>query len=108
MWCCWSPSTARYLASYIEEFLAGSASMRQAASLSTLERKPLIVLTADTGHDAEWQAAQQGMAKLSTNSLHSVAHASHTSLLHDEAHSAAASRAIRDVVASVRTSRPLG
>ena len=48
------------------------------------------------------------MATLSTNSLHRVADATtHASLLDDEADSAAASQAIRDVVVSVRTSRPL-
>ena len=47
------------------------------------------------------------MAGLSTNSLHRVAHATHASLVDQEADSAIASRAIRDVAASVRTSRPL-
>jgi hypothetical protein len=47
------------------------------------------------------------MAKLSTNSLHRHAAATHDSLVSDEADSAAASQAITDVVASVRTSRPL-
>jgi hypothetical protein len=45
---------------------------------------------------------------LSTNSSHRVAKATtHESLLYDEADSAAASQAIHDVVASVRTSQPL-
>ena len=47
------------------------------------------------------------MATLSTNSLHRHANATHASLLDDEADSAAASQAIRDVVAAVRTSQPL-
>jgi hypothetical protein len=82
--------------------------MQQASSLTNLDGKPLIVLTADTGHDAKWQSAQDQMAKLSTNSLHRVAKATtHQSLTEDEADSAAASQAIRDVVASIRTSQPL-
>jgi len=82
--------------------------MQQAASLTDLNGKPLIVLTADTGNAAGWQQAQDRMATLSTNSLHRVANATtHASILDDEAGSAAASRAIRDVVASVRTSRLL-
>ena len=40
-------STARDLGSFIEEFLEGSASVQQAASLTDLGGKPLIVLTAD-------------------------------------------------------------
>ena len=100
-------STARHLHSYLQEVLSGSASVRQAASLTALDGKPLIVLTADTGHDASWQAAQAQMVGLSSNSLHRIAHATHASLVDDETDSAAASRAIRDVVAAVRTSRPL-
>jgi pimeloyl-ACP methyl ester carboxylesterase len=101
-------SSARHLASWLEEFREGSRSMQQASSLTNLDGKPLIVLTADTGHDAKWQSAQDQMAKLSTNSLHRVAKdTTHQSLTEDEADSAAASQAIRDVVASVRTSQPL-
>jgi pimeloyl-ACP methyl ester carboxylesterase len=101
-------STARHLASWIEEVLAASASAHQASLLTDLDGKPLIVLTADTGNDAKWQSAQEHMATLSTNSLHRVAHdTTHQSLLDDEADSAAASQAIHDVVASVRSSQPL-
>ena len=77
--------------------------------LDSLNGNPLIVLTADTGHHAKWQSAQEHMATLSTNSVHRVVHdTTHQSLLDDEADSAAASKAIHDVVASVRTSQPLG
>jgi hypothetical protein len=48
------------------------------------------------------------MATLSTNSLHRVAHdTTHQSLLDDEVDSAAASKAIHDVVTAVRTSHRL-
>ena len=102
-------STARHLASFIKEYLAdANTSMLQASSLTTLDGKPLIVLTADEGKsDPEWQTKQDRMATLSTNSLHRHADATHESLLDDEADSAAASQAIRDVVDAVRTSRPL-
>jgi pimeloyl-ACP methyl ester carboxylesterase len=101
-------STARYLGSFIEEFVEANTSVQQAASLTNLNDKPLIVLTADTGNAAGWQQAQDQMAALSTNSSHRVAKATtHESLLYDEADSAAASQAIHDLVASVRTSRPL-
>ena len=101
-------ATARHLASWIEELLAASASANQASLLTDLDGKPLIVLTADTGNDAKWQPAQEHMATLSTNSVHRVAHdTTHQSLLDDEADSAAASKAIHDVVVAVRTSQPL-
>jgi pimeloyl-ACP methyl ester carboxylesterase len=101
-------STDRNLGSYIEEFLEGNRSTQQAASLTNLNGKPLIVLTADEGNDDKWQSKQDHMATLSTNSLHRHANATHESLLDDETDSAAASQAIRDVIAAVRTARPLG
>jgi pimeloyl-ACP methyl ester carboxylesterase len=100
-------STARDLSSFLEESLQGGASVQQAAALTDLGAKPLVVLTADTGHDADWQAAQEHLATLSTNSLHRTAHATHQSLVGDQADSAAAGQAIHDVVTAVRTSDPL-
>jgi pimeloyl-ACP methyl ester carboxylesterase len=101
-------STDRNLASYIEEFVEANRSMQQAAALTNLNGKPLIVLTADTGNAAGWQEKQDHMATMSTNSLHRVANATtHESLIGDETDSAAASQAIHDVVASVRTGSPL-
>jgi hypothetical protein len=82
--------------------------MQQASALTNLNGKPLIVLTADEGiNDDQWQSKQDHMARLSTNSLHRHANATHDSLISDEADAAAASQAIHDVVAAVRTSRPL-
>jgi hypothetical protein len=53
-------------------------------------------------------AAQDKLATLSTKSRHDVvAEATHASLVLNETDAAAASQAIRDVVAAVRTSRPL-
>ena len=100
-------STADDLGSFVEEFLEGDASMHQAATLTTLGGRPLVVLTATAGSDAAWEAAQDRMAALSTNSSHRHSGASHGSLVGDEAESAAASQAIRDLVASVRAARPL-
>jgi pimeloyl-ACP methyl ester carboxylesterase len=101
-------STAPYLASWIEEFVAANTSMQQAAALTNLDDKPLVVLTADTGNAAGWQQKQDKMATLSTNSSHRVAKATtHASLLYDETDSGAASQAIHDVIESVRTSRLL-
>ncbi|HEU5485505.1 MAG TPA: alpha/beta hydrolase [Microlunatus sp.] len=101
-------STARHLASNLQEYLAGSASIQQASALTDLGGKPLLVLTADTGHDATWWAAQDHLATLSTNSLHRIApDTTHVSMIYDENDSAAASRSVRDVVAAVRSHRPL-
>ena len=49
-------SLARNLDSFIDEFVEANTAMQQAAALTNLNGKPLIVLTADTGNDAGWQA----------------------------------------------------
>jgi hypothetical protein len=70
--------------------------------------KPLIVITAGRKHDSKWFLAQDKLATLSSNSQHRVvADATHASLVLDAIDAAAASQAIRDVVASMRTSSPL-
>lgn len=97
----------RDVGSFLQEFFEGSASVEQAAALTDLRGKPLIVVTADTGNDAAWQSAQQQLTTLSTNSLQRMARATHQSLVADQAASAAASQAIGDVVTSLRTSQPL-
>jgi hypothetical protein len=84
-----------------------NTSMQQASALTSLDGKPLIVLTADEGADDQWQSKQNHMATLSTNSLHRHANATHASLLDDEANAAVASKAIHDVVVAVRTSHRL-
>jgi pimeloyl-ACP methyl ester carboxylesterase len=101
-------STARSAESYLNEFRAGAAATRQATTLVDFAGKPLIVLTAGRDNDATWQAAQDKLATLSTNSRHRVVpDATHASLVLDQTHSAAASQAIRDVVKAVRTGRAL-
>ena len=98
----------RDLGSSIEEYGVANTSMQQASALTSLNGKPLIVLTADEGiTDDQWQSKQDHMATLSTNSLHRHANATHASLITDEADAAVASQAIHDVVVAVRTSRPL-
>ena len=101
-------STAHSVKSFINEFLEGSTATHQAASLVDFGSKPLIVVTAGRGHDASWLAAQDKLATLSANSRHQiVADATHASLVLDQTDAAAASQAIRDLVAAVRTSGPL-
>jgi pimeloyl-ACP methyl ester carboxylesterase len=98
-----SVATPNTLRSTIDEYLQAAASTEQAAALGDLADKPLIVLTAGSGHDAAWSAAQIRMARLSTNSVHRIiAGATHESLIGDEEDAAATTQAILDVVASVR------
>jgi pimeloyl-ACP methyl ester carboxylesterase len=98
-----SAATPSTLGSTIDEYLQAAASAEQAAALGDLADKPLIVLTAGSGHDAAWSAAQNRLARLSTNSVHRVIDgATHESLIGDEGDAAATTQAILDVVASVR------
>jgi pimeloyl-ACP methyl ester carboxylesterase len=103
-----SVAKAGQLGSTIDEYVAANSSMEQAATLVTFADKPLIVLTAGSGSAADWPAKQDAMATLSTNSAHRViAGASHAALLTDEKYAAVTTRAILDVVTSVRSATPL-
>jgi len=100
-----TPSTLR---STIDEYLQANASIEQAAALRDFADKPLIVLTAGSGHDAAWSTAQNRMARLSTNSVHRIiAGATHEDLIANQEDAAATTQAILDVVSSVRSPRRL-
>jgi pimeloyl-ACP methyl ester carboxylesterase len=103
-----SVATASTLRSTIDEYLQATASIEQAAALGDFADKPLIVLTAGSGHDAAWSTAQNRMATLSTNSVHRIiAGATHEDLIGNQEDAAATTQAILDVVSSVRSqSRP--
>jgi len=99
-----SVATASMLRSTIDEYVQASASMEQAAALRDFADKPLIVLTAGSGHDAAWSAAQNRLATLSTNSVHRIIDgATHEDLIANQEDAAATTQAILDVVASVRS-----
>jgi pimeloyl-ACP methyl ester carboxylesterase len=99
-----SDATASTLRSTIDEYLQATTSTEQAAALRDFADKPLIVLTAGSGHDAAWSTAQNRMAALSTNSVHrTIAGATHEDLVGNEEDAAATTQAILDVVASVRS-----
>ncbi len=99
-------ATTSQVESTIDEYLQAGTSVRQAASLDDFADKPLVVLTAGSGSDAAWSAAQDRLAALSTNSAHRVIdRATHASLISDERDAATTTRAIVDVVSSVRTAR---
>ncbi len=101
-------ATAQQFRSTIEEYVQGGASVREAASLRDFGDKPLVVVTAGTGSAPDWSTKQNALAELSTNSAHHVVEgATHASLVYDEHHAAASSRAIVEVVAAVRTGNAL-
>jgi pimeloyl-ACP methyl ester carboxylesterase len=82
--------------------------LRQTKALTSLDGKPLFVLTADVGQQSEWPAAQNKLASLSTNSVHQTTHgATHQALVDDRHYAALSARAIEAVVRSVRTAAPL-
>jgi pimeloyl-ACP methyl ester carboxylesterase len=100
-------ATTGSVRSTIDEYLQGSAG-RQAAALTDFAGKPLVVLTAGIGHDAAETAAQNHLATLSANSVHRVvAEATHGSLVGEQRDAAATTRAVRDVVSSIRSGAPL-
>jgi len=101
-------STINNVRSTIEEYLRAGASSRQAAALVDFRDKPLVVLTAAIGSDADKIAAHDDLTALSTNSAHRVVEgATHESLLLEQHDAAATTEAILDVVSSVRSREPL-
>ena len=75
----------------------------EAKAVTSLGGRPLAVVTASAGQQRGWSAAQDRLARLSTNSAHrTVAGATHAALLEDERYAAISSRAIGQVVQRVR------
>jgi pimeloyl-ACP methyl ester carboxylesterase len=103
-----SIATASNLRSTIDEYVQANASMKEAASLRDFGDKPLVVLTAGVGGDADLLAAHDRVAATSTNSAHRVINgADHEALIVDRHYSVATTKAILDVVSSVRNAGPL-
>jgi len=101
-------TTGSNLRSFLDEFVQASASAAEAGAFTDFGAKPLVVLTAGTGSDANLIASHVRLTAMSTNSAHRViAGATHQELLGDEKDSAATSRAVLDVVAATRSARPL-
>jgi hypothetical protein len=70
--------------------------------------KPLVVLTAGAETDPTHDAAQTQLATLSTDSSHRVIKgASHAGLINEEQYAQTTTRAVLDVVASVRSDTQL-
>jgi monoamine oxidase len=101
-----SVATTTTLRSTVDEYLAGSASTRDAADLEGFGDKPLAVLTAGAGHPDDWFAAQDHLATLSTSAVHHVVNgATHEDLVANATYAAVTAQAISDVVTSVRAGR---
>jgi pimeloyl-ACP methyl ester carboxylesterase len=97
-------STAGQARSMRDELAALPTVMERAQALTGVGDKPVAIVTAEQDAMDGWLQLQAEMARLSTNSRHrSVPDASHTSVVEDEHDAANASRAILDVVQSVRT-----
>src|SRR5438309_12309 len=91
-----------------DEFAELPMTLTEAAALTTLGDRPLIVVTAVKGAQAGGLPLQDRMTGLSSNSAHRVlADTDHPGLIHDGVGAAQASQAILDVVASVRSGTPL-
>ena len=104
-----SAATAKEMAGFIDEYAVAGRSASEAGELTSLDGKPLIVLTAEQGNAPGWMPHQDAMAGLSTNSLHDVVPgATHQSLVDNPTHAAVVSQAIVDVLEAVRTGGPLG
>jgi pimeloyl-ACP methyl ester carboxylesterase len=101
-------ATGKEMAGVLDEYGVAGRSAAEAGALRTLGAKPLIVLTASRGSMQGWMGLQDKMAELSTNSVHRVEPgADHASFVDDPVHAAAVTRAIHDVVVSIRTGTPL-
>jgi pimeloyl-ACP methyl ester carboxylesterase len=101
-------ATPRNSRSIRDEFSRLRTAMKQAGALHTLGDKPLMVLTARRDAQGGWSAAQDDLARLSTNSTHRVlGNATHSMMTEDRATAAKSSQAISDVVDAVRTGQPL-
>ena len=80
----------------------------QTKALTSLDGMPLFVLSADVGQQSGWEAAQNRLATLSTNSVHQTAHgATHQALLEEQRYAALSAGAIDAVVRAVRTGTPI-
>jgi pimeloyl-ACP methyl ester carboxylesterase len=93
---------------FLDEFGTANRSEAEAGTLRSLDAKPLIVLTATLGNSKGWIGLQNKIAALSTNSLHRVEPgATHDAFVDDPIHADAVTRAIHDVVLSIRAGAPL-
>jgi len=83
------------------------AALVQAAAVTSIGDRPLVIVTAASGAQRGWLAAHDQMVTLSTNGVDRVLEgATHDSVLNG-ADSAASVQAILDVLAAIRDGMPL-
>ncbi len=88
------------------EFLQLPTVFNEAKVLQSLHGKPLAVLSASVGEMRGWAAAQNKLARLSTNSTHrTVPGATHAALLEDKTFARLTGRAITQVIDRARSGR---
>jgi hypothetical protein len=101
-------STPRQYRSLRDEFAELPTELHEAGELRTLGDKPLMVVTAQKNAQTGWAQLQDELATLSSKTVHRLLpDATHASLTEDPVQAGLAGQAIRDVVISVRTARPL-
>ncbi len=97
-------STAGQARSMRDELVALPSLMERAQALDTVGDEPVEIVTAEQDAMQGWLPLQAALKGLSTNSSqHSVPDATHASLVDDEHDAVSSSRAILDVVQSIRT-----
>jgi pimeloyl-ACP methyl ester carboxylesterase len=101
-------ATAREFRGMNGEWSRLPAAFTQAKALSTFGGKPLFVLTAGQGQETGWSAAQDKLARLSSNSVHrTIDGATHAELLVNQRFARQSGTAIVQVVTAARTHAPL-
>ena len=101
-------ATGINLRSFLDEFAQANSSMAEAGAFKDFGAKPLIVLTAGSGSDADLIASHERLTAMSTNSAHrTIDGATHQELIADVEDSKATTQAILDVVSAIRDSTPL-
>lgn len=101
-------SSARGMRNMRDEQSMYRTVFEQARALTSLDSKPLIVVTATESvrkHE-EWLDLQAQLAAMSTNSQHRVADATHAGLMDDKESAEVSVQAIVDVVHSAQTDQP--
>jgi pimeloyl-ACP methyl ester carboxylesterase len=89
---------------FVRDVAEMPAELNRAGKLASLGDRPLAVITAGKGSAAGWADQQDDLATLSSNSVHhTVAGATHQSLVDDRSDAAQSSRAVRDIVTAVRS-----
>ena len=96
--------SVRVQVSQRDEFAQIPATLREAGAFTGFGNRPLVVISAGSGAQRGWLAAQDTVARLSTNSAHRVLpDMEHMALITSESGAATSSLAVLDVVAAVRS-----